>query len=52
MSEIATNYYPGDQVVQGFSGGDKKKFLAGEYKFVPEMFEVWKFNCLSKYVPG
>lgn len=45
MSEVGTNYaVSGNTGDQPGGGGDKKKFLGGEFRFVPEMFEVWKFN--------
>jgi hypothetical protein len=41
MSEVMRCFTPGGDVGDGMSKMDKKTFLAGEYKFVPELLEVW-----------
>ena len=41
MSEVMKNYTPGEKIEDELSMLDRKNFLAGEYKFVPELIEVW-----------
>ena len=41
MSEVGRCYRGEGGVWDGMSKMDKKTWLAGEYKFVPELLEVW-----------